>query len=315
MAASSTEISDAIIVGGSHAGLAAALTLYRASHTSLVFDAGAPRNALSDHVYMVPAWDGKNPNDLREASRAELLRTGLVQVVERRLVSASKLEDGTFEVVDAEGEHWKGRKIILASGVEEKHPDIPRYTENYGKLIYHCLFCFGYEKRGSDVAAVLATDPLGNPFHAPVFAADAFRFVKHVKLYTHGDAKLADDLSKVVAEKQLKDIDVDNRKVVRVSKTEDNKLRVEFDTGADDVVGFMGHSPDSPVNPALPNQLGCEIDPKTGIKVTQPWYATTAPGVFAAGDCCSPLRSVLTGMSAGSCAGVDVARHLAGFSF
>lgn len=84
---------------------------------------------------MVPAWDGKNPNDLRAASRAELLKTGLVQFVERRLVSAAKLEDGTFEVVDSKGGHWKGRKLVLACGVEEKHSDIPGYTENYGKLM------------------------------------------------------------------------------------------------------------------------------------------------------------------------------------
>ncbi|KAK7911488.1 hypothetical protein PG985_013969 [Apiospora marii] len=314
--APSQEISDAIIVGGSHAGLSAALTLYRANHTSLIFDDGTPRNAQAEHVHMVPAWGDKSPNALREKSRAELKETGLVRFVDRRLVSAAKLEDGTFEVVDDKGERWKGRKIVLAFGVEEKHPDIPGYS---GELRYHCLFCFGYEKRGSEVAGVLATGPLGNPSHAPIFAADALRFAKRVKLYTQGDGKLAEEVSKVLAEKQLSNaIEVDNRKLVRISKAAENdndeKLRLEFDAGTDDVVAFMGHAPDSPVDPTLPKQLGCEMDPKAGIKVSPIWYSTTAPGVFAAGDCCSPLRSVLTGMSAGSCAGVGVARHLAGFS-
>ncbi|KAK7992355.1 hypothetical protein PG988_001149 [Apiospora saccharicola] len=77
----------------------------------------------------------------------------------------------------------------------------------------------------------------------------------------------------------------------------------------------MGHGPDCPVDRTLPDQLGCEMDPKTGIKVFDLWYATTVEGVFAAGDCCSLLKSVLTSMSAGSTAGVGVARHLAGFSF
>ncbi|KAK8053329.1 hypothetical protein PG996_012630 [Apiospora saccharicola] len=157
---SPTEITDAIIVGGSHAGLSAALTLYRANYTSLIFDFGTPRNAHADHVHMVPGWADKSPNDLRGKSHDELLKTGLVKIVERRLVvSAAKLEDGTFEVVDDKGDHWKGRKMVLAYGVEEKHPDIPGYTDNYGKLIYHCLFCYGYEKRGAEVAGVLATGP------------------------------------------------------------------------------------------------------------------------------------------------------------
>ncbi|KAK8131106.1 hypothetical protein PG984_007544 [Apiospora sp. TS-2023a] len=255
---------------------------------------------------MVPGWGDKSPNDLRKASREELLKTGLVKIVERRLVvSAAKLEDGTFEVVDDKGDHWKGRKIVLAYG----------YTDNYGKLIYHCLFCYGYEKRGAEVAGVLATGPLGSVGLAPVFAADASRFAKHVKLYTHGNTELGNGLAKVLAERNMNNMEIDNRKLVRISKTEDDKLRLEFDTGADNILAFMGHGPDCPVDRTLPDQLGCEIDPQAAcIKVSENWKATSVDGVFAAGDCCSRYKSALTGMSAGSCAGVGVARHLAGFS-
>ncbi|KAK7992354.1 hypothetical protein PG988_001148 [Apiospora saccharicola] len=113
---------------------------------------------------MVPGWADKSPNDLREKSRDELLKTSLVKIVERRLVvSAAKLEDGTFEVVDDKGDHWKGRKMVLAYGVEEKRLDILGYTENYGKLIYYYFFYYGYEKRGAEIAGVLVTGFFGNP--------------------------------------------------------------------------------------------------------------------------------------------------------
>lgn len=74
-----SEITDVIIIGGSHAGLSAALTLCRACHTSLILDIGAPRNAKADHVHMTPGFDNKTPDELREVARDELRATGLVQ--------------------------------------------------------------------------------------------------------------------------------------------------------------------------------------------------------------------------------------------
>lgn len=130
---SKSGIADVIIIGGSHTGLSAALTLYRALHTCLIFDAGNPRNAVSDHVHMTPGFNDKSPNELREVARKELLATGLVQIVPRRVVSATKYSDESFEVVDAERQSWKGRKILLATGVEEKFPAIEGFAENYGK--------------------------------------------------------------------------------------------------------------------------------------------------------------------------------------
>jgi gliotoxin/aspirochlorine biosynthesis thioredoxin reductase len=124
---------DVIIIGGSHAGLSAALTLYRAAHTSLIFDAGNPRNAISSHAHMTPGWDHHSPGELREAARKELLATGLVKLVPRQVVSATKGSDGLFEVVDSEGEHWKSRKILLALGVMEDYPSIKGYPELYGR--------------------------------------------------------------------------------------------------------------------------------------------------------------------------------------
>lgn len=130
-----SEIPDVIIIGGSHTGLSAALTLYRATHTSLIFDAGAPRNAVSEHVHMTPTWDHKSPNALREAARKELLDTGLVRFVPRRVVTAAKQPDGLFEVVDSEGEHWKGKKLLLAFGVREIFPAVEGFADLYGKLM------------------------------------------------------------------------------------------------------------------------------------------------------------------------------------
>lgn len=301
-----SDITDVIIIGGSHSGLSAALTLYRARHTSLIFDAGTPRNGIADHVHMMPGWDGKDPNELREVCRNELRATGLVQFVPLRVVSATKGPDGLFGVVDSEGGHWKGRKILLALGVLETFPDIEGFAENYGKSIYHCMFCFGYEKRGSSMAAVLAQGPLSDATIAAIFAIDTKKFTKHVKIYTNGNPALATALS----EKALKGVEVDNRKLKKIFKVENDEIGIQFDEGPRDTLAFMVHQPEMNVDRTLPDQLGCECVPKTGIKINPPFNSTTVPGVYAAGDCCSSLRSVLTGMSMGSCAAVGIAREI-----
>ncbi|KAK6212332.1 hypothetical protein LQW54_005465 [Pestalotiopsis sp. IQ-011] len=301
-----SEITDVIIIGGSHAGLSAALTLYRACHTSLIFDAGAPRNAKADHVHMTPGFDNKTPNELREVARDELRATGLAQFVPQKVVTATKTPDGLFEVVDGAGKHWKGRKILLALGVQEKYPDIEGYAENYGRHIYHCLFCFGYEDQGCSMAAVLADGPLADVAMSTIYASNAKKFAKTDKIYTHGNIALADAIS----EKLPQGVEVDHRRLTWITERSGGGIAVEFAEGPGDQLAFMAHSPEMPVDRTLPDQLGCECDKKTGIKVNPPFYSTTAPGVFAAGDCCAPLKSILMGMTAGSCAGVGIAREL-----
>lgn len=159
------------------------------------------------------------------------------------------------------------------------------------------------------MAAVLAEGPLGNVQIATIFAQDARKFAALVKIYTNGNKALATELSAQLPQGQ--GMEVDHRKLKRISKKENGQgLRIEFDEGLGDTLAFMANQPQMPVDRTLPDQLGCEMDPKTGIKVNPPFYSTTVPGVFAVGDCCSSLKSVLMGMSSGSCAGVGIAREL-----
>ncbi|KAI3335720.1 hypothetical protein F4824DRAFT_489349 [Ustulina deusta] len=254
---------------------------------------------------MTPGFNDKTSDEAREVARNEVLATGLVQIVPKKVVSATKLSDDMFEVVDADGKSWKGRKILLAQGVKEKYPAIDGFAENYGKYIFHCLFCFGYEQRGSAVAAVLAEGPLGSVPYATIFAADAGKFAKLVKIYTNGHATLAAELSGKISA----GMEVDDRKLKRIFRVDGDKIGVEFDDGPNDILAFMAHQPELQLDKTLPDQLGCEYVP-SGIKVNPPFNSTTVSGVFAAGDCCSSLKSVLNGMASGSCAGVGIAREL-----
>jgi thioredoxin reductase len=122
---------DVLVLGGSHAGLSGALTLTRHQHNIIIFDDGKPRNRWDTLMHVLPTWDHQTPNALRKASRAELQRTGLVSIVEERIVKIEKEHDALFWVTSAGGRKWSGRKLLLATGVEFEFPDIPGYVENF----------------------------------------------------------------------------------------------------------------------------------------------------------------------------------------
>lgn len=132
MAENEHDLYDVLIVGGSHAGLSAALTLSRALHRCVIFDSSAPRDSSGTKVRLASGWDGSDPGKMKEAQRSELEAKGIIDFVSRAVVSAKKLADGTFEAVDENNIIWKGRRMLMAIGMQEIYPEIEGYAENYG---------------------------------------------------------------------------------------------------------------------------------------------------------------------------------------
>lgn len=119
---------DIIIIGGGPAGLSAAASIVRQDHKTVLFDSGKYRNAASKHMHTVPTWDHRNPADFRTSSRTDLERYGSVTVENVGIESLKQNENGLF-VATGNGVTWMGKKVILATGVEDVFPDIPGYAE------------------------------------------------------------------------------------------------------------------------------------------------------------------------------------------
>lgn len=122
---------DVIILGGSHAGLSAAATLYRHQHSMLIFDNKKPRNSWRTSTRVISGWEGTDPEKLREKSRKEIDATGFAKVLNKTIVNIQKTNEALFVVTDTEGETWYGRKLLLAMGAEFVFPEIPGYAENF----------------------------------------------------------------------------------------------------------------------------------------------------------------------------------------
>lgn len=135
---------DVIIVGAGPAGSNAAVVLARMRRKVLLMDDGQQRNRLSHGMHNYLSRDGMLPTDFLQLAHGELDKYG-VQHIRARATTARRLGDHGFEVYDSNNEKYLSKRLLLATGVCDDVPAIPGMTEMWGKGVYHCPFCDGYE--------------------------------------------------------------------------------------------------------------------------------------------------------------------------
>ena len=152
---------DALIIGAGAAGLSAAQALGRSLRSTLVIDAGEPRNRFAAHMHNVLGHDGRSPAEIISRGRAEAEGYG----VEFRAGSVAAVREGDgglarLVVELADGEMIATRALIVATGVRDELPEIPGLAENWGSSVLHCPYCHGWEVRGRRLG-VITTSPAG----------------------------------------------------------------------------------------------------------------------------------------------------------
>ncbi|CAJ2504441.1 Uu.00g118350.m01.CDS01 [Anthostomella pinea] len=302
---------DVLIIGGGFSGLSVAATLARQSHTALIFDSGSYRNARSNHMHIMPTWDHKDPEQFRTTARSELEMYDTIQIRQVEVKGLRKTDEGLFEATDATGEVWRGRKVVLATGVEDQYPDIQGYDECWARAIYHCLFCHGYEQRGAESAGILAVDLIASAQKARQMARMASSLVRSVTIYTNANKGLAEQIA--AALQGFEHYCVDDRAISKLSLTagSDQSVKISFKDGSEEKrEAFLVHSPITRAKGPFAQQLGLELTPTGDYAVLPPFNATSVNGVYAVGDCMTMFKVATNAVASGSMTGAGVSGKL-----
>src|SRR5690606_8835782 len=157
-----TEMSDSqefevAIIGGSYAGLSAAMALGRSLRRVLVIDSGLPCNRQTPHSHNFLTHDGEKPDVIAKKAKADVLKYDTISFVNDAALSGKKTEKG-FIITTKSGKDFRAEKIILASGIRDIMPDIKGFAECWGISVVHCPYCHGYEIAGKNTAIFADAD-------------------------------------------------------------------------------------------------------------------------------------------------------------
>ena len=290
---------ECVVVGGGAAGLSAALVLGRARRRTLLIDAGGQSNRAAHGIGGLLGFDGVPPAELYARGRRELERYPSVEVRDGEVRAAAAGDGITLDLADGAGVHT--RRLLLATGMRYDYPDLPGLAPLWGRSVFHCPFCHGWEVRDQPLAVLAQGE-------RAVHMATLLRgWSDDVVLLTGGPADLSDDDR---ARLDIAGIPIDERKVRELDSAAGELHAVVFDDGARLPRSALLVAAELRQRSGLAAQLGVKLvatGPVSPEAVdVDPLYRTSVPGVFAAGDVCAQMPQIAAAVAAGSAAAVSV---------
>lgn len=290
---------DVIIIGGSYAGLSAAMALGRSLKNVFLIDSGMPCNRQTPYSHNFITQDGEKPGAIAEKARAQVLRYDTVKSHNGLALGGKKTESG-FAITTQAGEEFTAKKLIFATGIKDIMPDIKGFQECWGISVIHCPYCHGYEFRHQKTGIMANGE---RTFH---LASLVNNLTDDITILTSGKAEFdTEQLKKLekhgieIIEKEVSEMEHENGHIKHVIFKDGSKM--DF-TAVYAAIPFTQHSD-------IPADLGCEMMEQGYIKVDN-LQQTTVEGVFACGDSTSAMRSVSNAVYSGSITGSMVNKQL-----
>ncbi|KYF67588.1 NAD(P)/FAD-dependent oxidoreductase [Sorangium cellulosum] len=264
---------DVIIVGGGPAGLSAALILGRCRRRVLVCDSGRYRNHAAHEMHGFLSRDGIAPSELRRIGREQLQPYG----VEIREVTVAEVrrEDRRFELTLEGGERLVCRKLLLATGLVDRLPDLPGLAAMYGKSVHHCPYCEGWEVRDQPIGVY------GQGCTGISLAVNMKTWSDDVVLFTDGPA----GIQKAEAQRlERHGVGVREARIARLEGRDGMLERVVFEDGSAVERRALFLKTTLEQGSDLARKLRCKVTDARGVETADKHEETTCEGVFVAGD-------------------------------
>jgi thioredoxin reductase len=281
---------DVIVVGAGPAGLSAALILGRCRRSVLVCDTGKPRNAASRALHGYLTRDNTPPREFLALGRRELERYDTVRVIDTGASSAECVAGGRFKVTLAGGEVAFSRKLLIATGVVDKLPDLEGIRDLYGVSVFHCPYCDGWELRDQPIAIY------GRGARGLGLSLELTAWSRDLVLCTDGPSEIeADGLARL----ERNGIAVREEKVTALAGRDGILERIVFERGEPLPRRAMFFTTGQSQRSELAIQLGCELNEK-GTVATGRYEKTHLPGLFVAGDASRAVQWVVVAAAEGA---------------
>ncbi|PTB62199.1 FAD/NAD(P)-binding domain-containing protein [Trichoderma citrinoviride] len=325
---------DALVIGSGPAGLSSALTLARVCRSSIIFDTGEFRNQGAKEMHTFLSRDGIPPEKFRSIARQQIedKYSDHVTFVPAKIVAVSNTEIVPgykgFQAVDSLNNTYLGRKLVLATGVEDVLPtDIEGYKENWPQHMqvlshpfddigtdscrsYQCPFCDGFEQKDYPVGML----SFPNPSYGH-FALMTLAFNKDFTIYSNGPVPTDEPTQNALKKVMAAGIKLDERPVLRLvnnGEGPEKGISIEFESGNPVTLGMLFHRPPfRNRGQDLIDQLKLKTKPNGDVEVDPMMLQTSVHGCFGAGDTQESIKQALMASSNGVRVGASIAFQLA----
>jgi thioredoxin reductase len=295
---------DVIIIGGSYAGLSAAMSLGRSLRNVLVIDSGKPCNVQTPHAHNLLTHDGEQPAAIVGIAKDKLLAYSTVHLLSDEATGGCRTADG-FQINTKTGDQYFAKKIILATGIKDLMPAIPGFKECWGISVVHCPYCHGYESKGKKTAIMANSD---KAFH---LVSLVYNLTKDLTVLTNGMQQFTEEQLVKIAKYGIRVCDTE---VTVINHEAGQVKQVHFADGTSlpfDAVyaalPFTQHS-------EIAMTLGCELTANGHISIDHS-LQTSVKGVYACGDSAAMMRSLANAIAMGNLAGAMINRELVDETF
>jgi thioredoxin reductase len=287
-----------VVVGAGPAGLSAALILGRCNRRVLIFDDGTPRSWAAHRVHGFLTRDGATQNHFRGVGRQQLRRYRNVRFKCAQVTGVQSRADH-FRIKIARGS-VSARKVLLATGVFDKLPNIPGIDSYFGKTVLPCPYCDGWEMRGKSIAVY------GKGSRGFDMARAMTAWSSAVTLCSHGPSRLTAHQMRLLKANGIK---VLSGKITKLVGSNGQLSRLAFKDGSSLAADALFFDTPCRQQSGLAEQAGCRLM-RDGRVSCDEFTATSVPGIFAAGNVLKGVQLSIVAAGDGARAAFGINREL-----
>lgn len=293
------DLQDCIIVGGGPAGLNAAVVLGRCRRKVLLFDTATYRNQYSHGVHNYLTRDHVLPNEFLALAQKEVKKYG-AKTIRKKVVNARKNDNGDFVVKDEDGSVYQSKKLLIATGLSDNLPDIPGFKELYGKSVFHCPYCDGWEVQNKEVG-VYARNKNGYELALALKC-----WTDRVTLYADGRNRLK---PKEVETLTANNVAIVSYPIASLESKGDQLKHIVFKNGDKRPCEALFFVNGFRMQCNLAETFGCDMS-KKGVVLTNRYQQTNIEGLYVAGDASKDMHFVVVAAAEGAKAAVIINKEL-----